>query len=130
MLKFIVALKRKPGMTPEEFRKHYETSHVEKAVELFAHLMVEYRRNYFTSSVAFSDRDPERAGRPQPEGHDVITEIYLKDQAALDEFVKALSAPEIKNWFIEDEKKFLDRDASRMGVVEIVESRVGNQARR
>ena len=128
MLKFIVALKRKPGMTSEEFRNHYESSHVAKAVELFAHLMIEYRRNYFTSSVAFSDRDPERAGHPQPDGHDVITEIYLKDQAALDEFLKALNKPDIKSWFIEDERKFVDRDASRMGIVEIVESRVGNRA--
>jgi len=125
MIKVILTLKRKPGMTPEAFRKHYESSHVTEAIKRFGHLMVEYRRNYVTMSAALSDTDPENAGRPQPEAYDVVTELYLKDQAALEEFSRILNTPEIKQWFVEDEKRFLDRDASRMSVVEIVHSRVG-----
>ena len=125
MIKVILTLKRKPGMTPEAFREHYESSHVTEAINRFGHLMVEYRRNYVTMSGALSDTDPERAGKPQPEAYDVVTELYLKDQSALEEFSRILNTPEIKQWFVEDEKRFLDRDASRMSVVEIVHSRVG-----
>ena len=128
MIKLVLTLKRKPGMTHEDFRAYYEKSHVEQAVKLFGHLMLAYRRNYLPTSAALCDGDPERVGKPQPEGVDVVTEVIFKDQASFDEFARKFNAPEINQWFVEDEKRFFDREASRMGIVEIVESDLGGSS--
>ena len=48
-IKVIAMVKRRPDLTPAQFRDGYENSHSRIAVELFGHLWLDYRRNYLTA---------------------------------------------------------------------------------
>ena len=50
MVKGIALLKRKPGLTPAEFREHYEEVHAPLALSLFPTIR-KYVRNYITTSI-------------------------------------------------------------------------------
>jgi hypothetical protein len=85
MVKLIFLLKRKPGITPEQFRAHYENSHSRHAQKYIGHLLIGYHRNYpifatlnpsevppGTRPVPYSETAaitrpyrPRRAARPQ-----------------------------------------------------------------
>ena len=121
MIKIICSLKRKRGLTRQQFREYYESSHAVMAIKEQGHLMVGYRRNYLMDPMPRLT-DPENERQVDDEGPDVITEICLRDQAALEEFGKIFNDPAKHQMFIDDEKRFLDRDASRWGICEIVEN--------
>ena len=48
MFKVIWLLRRKPGITIEQFRAHYENSHARLAQKYFGDLLLSYKRNYET----------------------------------------------------------------------------------
>lgn len=99
MVKGIALVKRKPGLSLEEFRDHYEQVHAPLARSLFPSLK-RYVRNYVTATP-FSAGDEESQ-------FDCITEQWFEDmqgfQAMVNEF-----AGESGRAIREDEKKFLDR---------------------
>ena len=85
-IKMIVMVKRKAGLTPEQFRDGYENSHARIATDLFGHLWLAYRRNYLISGRKFSDdRDMTRRRDADEIGFDAISEFILRDEAALEE---------------------------------------------
>src|SRR3546814_6109399 len=51
LLKLVALLKRRPGMTLDEFRDYYETTHSKFAEPLKGGLAVRYVRRYFTPIV-------------------------------------------------------------------------------
>ncbi|MDE8650994.1 EthD domain-containing protein [Novosphingobium album (ex Liu et al. 2023)] len=55
MQRVFVLLKRKPGMTFEAFREHYENGHALLGEKYFGHLFVSYRRNYIPSGTRLLD---------------------------------------------------------------------------
>ena len=73
-IKVIVMLKRKPGLSPEEFRHKYETGHAPLAVKLFGHLWTEYRRNYLGAANSFVDVK----GAPVAGSVDTISALILR----------------------------------------------------
>jgi hypothetical protein len=123
MIKLVILLKKREGMTSEQFRQHYENSHAYHAVRHFGHLWVEYRRNYPLSSSSFAAADGaiDSAVDSVPD-YDAVTEIVLRDQAALDEFLRLLSMPETRAFFSEDEARFTDRERSKFMVCDVVQS--------
>ena len=116
MITYILLLKRKKGMTRAEFRHHYETSHVMLAKKFLGHLFLDYRRHFPIDSIKPSGEEAWFAD----EGFDAITKVDFKDQAAFDEFKRLCSLPHIKEALVEDEKRFLDREAVRVQVCEEV----------
>ncbi|RZK03982.1 MAG: hypothetical protein EOO76_00270 [Novosphingobium sp.] len=84
-IKRIVMVKRKQGLTPDQFREGYENSHSRIAVELFGHLWLEYRRNYLTSGYSFEPGSGDGTGGPEEIGFDAVSEFVLRDAAALEE---------------------------------------------
>ena len=120
-------LKRKPGITLEQFRTHYETSHSRLAHAWFGHLLTGYHRNYVTAtfestvqadgSVSFGPVEPE---------WDCIAEWMMADEAAFDEINRILTAPEVRAVFNEDEKRFADRTAFRLVRVDVVDDGTGD----
>ena len=50
MFKVIWLLRRKPGITMDQFRNHYENSHARLAQKYFGDLMLSYKRNYKTET--------------------------------------------------------------------------------
>lgn len=80
-IKMLVLVRRKAGLTPEQFRDGYENSHSRIAVRLFGHLWLSYRRNYLTGARNF-DGGSEGIDAV---GFDAISEFVLRDEAAAEE---------------------------------------------
>lgn len=121
MIKIIYFLKRKVGTTPDEFRAHYESSHVVLAKKHIGHLLIDYVRNYPTFALLNPSNIPEGTEPvPYDIGYDCITEMHVENQAAVDEMTRIFNDPEINPILVEDELKFLDRDQTVMIMVEVV----------
>ncbi len=120
-MKMIVMVKRKTGLTPQQFRDGYEGSHSRIAVELFGHLWSSYRRNYLTSGYAFEPIG-NVAGADEV-GFDAVSEFVLKDAGARAEMgrIAALHEARIK----EDEAKWFDQTRSFLVACETVEEGLG-----
>lgn len=101
-------LKRKPGVTFEHFRNHYETRHSVLGQQYFGHLMTGYTRNYNVREEG-SDRYDSMLS-----DYDCVTEWEFPDEAAFEEFLGVLGDPEIGAIFREDETHFLDSAATRL----------------
>ena len=104
-VKKIVMVKRKAGLTPEEFRRGYETSHSRIAIELFGHLWTSYHRNYLTSGYAFEPGG--NAAGPAEIGFDAVSEFVLRNAEAMAEMgrIAMLHHERIK----EDEARWFDQ---------------------
>jgi len=121
MVKIIYFLKRKKGTTPEQFRAHYESSHVVLAKKYIGHLLTDYIRNYPTFALLNPSELPEGAEPvPYDIGYDCITEMHVENQAAVEEMTRIFNDPEINPILVEDELKFLERDQTVMIMVEVV----------
>jgi hypothetical protein len=112
MAKLLFFLKRKPGLTPEQFREHYE-NHAPLAQKYIGHLLTGYARNY----PVFAALDPTHAPagtQPAPYdiGYDAICEMRVKDDAAVDEIGRIFNDPEIGPILNADTGKFLDTKAT------------------
>jgi uncharacterized protein (TIGR02118 family) len=116
MIKLIILLKRKPGLSREEFRRHYETRHAPLAMKYLDHLLLDYRRNYPQrefSYLASNSTTMESGG-----SYDAVAEMVVQDTAALEEMYRILADPEVKSVIGKDEATFLDRDSIRIMVCE------------
>ncbi|MCW1383611.1 EthD domain-containing protein [Novosphingobium sp. KCTC 2891] len=121
MIKTIYFLKRKPGITPEEFRAHYESSHVLLAEKYIGHLLQDYIRNYPTFALLNPSNIPAgTVPAPYDIDYDCITEMHVADQAAIEEMTRIFNDPAINPILVEDELKFLDRDKTVMIMVDVV----------
>ena len=71
MLKFMVVVYRRPDMTVDDFRRHFEQVHGPLAKNLPG--LKKYVQNYASA-------DPER----ESPGWDAIVELYFNDRAAME----------------------------------------------
>lgn len=109
MAKIIFFLKRKPGITPEQFRTHYENSHVRYAQKYIGHLLTGYVRSYPTFAMLDPSNVPAGTEpKPYDIGYDCITEMRVKDMADIEEIGSIFNDPQIQPILKEDERKFLD----------------------
>lgn len=113
MLKVLHFIKRKPHLTHEQFRDHFERSHAAMAIKFCGHLFTAYQRNYFDTAYHGGDsRDPDSSYGPKPAGWDLISEWILPDEAALHEIYRIMQEPGIDELFHADEDRFIDREAT------------------
>jgi hypothetical protein len=112
-IKILWMLKRKPGISPAQFREHYERSHAAIARKYVGHLLLSYTRNYQTEAWGGTATDPG-GFRQRPFAYDCITELVLADEAAFEEMGRIFAAPAASAELIEDELEFLDREATFM----------------
>ena len=122
-VKVIFLLKRKADLTPQQFRAHYESSHVKLAQKYIGHLIVGYKRNY-PQFATLNPSSVPAGSQPAPYdiGYDCITELWFKDEAALAEVARILGDPVIHPILAADELKFLQPDATVMIVSEEVDT--------
>jgi hypothetical protein len=122
-VKVIFFLKRKTGTTTESFRAHYESSHVKLAQKYIGHLLLDYKRNYPKFATLNPSNVPAGA-QPAPYdiGYDCITEMWVKDEAALAEVSRIFNDPVINPVLVADELRFLQRDATVMLVSEEIDT--------
>lgn len=109
--KTIALLKAKPGLSRAAFIDYYETRHAPLVRALMPGI-VDYRRNYVQTEGAFAFAETPAFD------YDSVTEIWLRDRAAYDAAIAAVSHPEAAARLAADEENFLDRARTRMFVVE------------
>ncbi len=110
MLKILNFLVRRPGLTPQQFREHYENSHVPLAFKTFPQIL-EHHRYYATEGGAMFP-----PGVEQP--WDAVVAITLKDRQGLEDMFALLADPELSREIVEDGDKFLDGPKCGMLIVE------------
>lgn len=113
MVRIAFFLKRKSGLTPEEFRTYYEEQHAPLARRLLP-LFQEYTRNYIQHDKSYSP--PHMKG--QNLQFDVLTQITFATQADYDLQLEMLKDPDLAAELTADEEKFIDRGATVFFVVE------------
>jgi len=96
MIKAVSLIKRKPGISREEFKEHYEEVHVPLALQHFP--FMRYVRNYVIIPPGVEEPD-----------FDCITEVWFADMEACQAAAEFSVSPEYKV-ISDDEEKFMDRD--------------------
>lgn len=110
-LKLYALLKRKPGMSLDDFIAYYETYHA-RLGERFVTTMSSYRRLFLRPVAVPLDRPGAEAA------YDVVTELCFPDESALEAAAAAFSTPEILKTIAEDEAKFVEPISRRLVSVE------------
>jgi uncharacterized protein (TIGR02118 family) len=106
VIKVIVMIRKRPDITTEQFRHHYETVHAPLVDELLPYYAT-YRRNYVDGPVR---------GRSEPEC-DVFTELEFATASHYEGWLAALARPDVLARIRADEANFLDSGATRMWAV-------------
>lgn len=111
MIKLVFLLKRRAGMSFDDFKKYYETRHAVLGRK-FLPTAVRYQRRFLQAYGA-------PAGYENPDdGYDCITEMWFTDRAALDAAMAGASTPDVAAILAEDEEKLFDRNKIRFYLVE------------
>lgn len=111
MIKLIALLKKKAGLSREDFIAYYEMRHAPLAMQITA-MGHDYRRNYMRT-LRLEGKEVNTA----PE-YDVITEVWFHDQQAYEQFSASMQVRDIRAQIVADEEQFLDRSASRIFIVD------------
>ena len=106
MIKVFGYLRRRPGLTPQEFADYYEHNHVPLVLSK-AFMPTVYKRNYIQRGDAFNIEGDEIC-------FDCMTELVFADRDDLLAWVTSLGADEIAR----DEENFIDRTTTRAYVVD------------
>ena len=108
MIKSMALIKRKPGLSMEEFIQHYEEVHAPLALKLLP-AFKRYVRNYVINAPGAEEAD-----------FDCITEFWFDDIEGALAVTEALGdyKTEIGKIFLEDEEKFQDRGKTRTFLVD------------
>ncbi len=114
MIKTVGLLKKRTGMTTEEFRAYYETYHRLIGEKYLCGYASKYMRRFLNP----------QPGRPQPDEpeFDVILEIWYPDAETQAACADVLSQPDVLKEITEDEEKLFDRDHMRFFTVDEFES--------
>ncbi|AEG50871.1 Ethyl tert-butyl ether degradation EthD [Sphingobium chlorophenolicum L-1] len=112
MLKIVVLMKKKAGMSRADFIDHYENVHSVLGRKYLGHLFLNYVRNYPQGPML-----PGGAGESSTP-YDCITEIWLRDEAALNEMRAIIARPDVSAVLKADEQLFQDKAESHFLIVE------------
>ncbi len=115
MIKLVMPMKRRPGMTVSEFREYYESRHRLIGEKYLRGHATRYVRRYLSPQT---DRD----GIQRDAEYDVILEIWYPSQSAFEQCASALSTPEAAAEIAADEAKLFDLSKMRSYLVEECES--------
>jgi EthD domain len=135
VFKLVCMMKRKPGMSRQEFRDYYETHHAPMGDVAMATAKRYVRRYLQPLSELEWDEGLKNAmlniGGPGVLGtdgaeFDVVTEAWFEDRAAFEQAFRAMGKPDFLANALADEANFLDMTCSRMFTVEERESRLKN----
>ena len=103
MLKLMVLLKRKQGMSMRDFIDYYETNHARIGERVAGGLAVKYSRRYLMpmhDMIAVETKEPE---------FDCAMEMWFESREKYDAMIKRCAEPDMVKLIVDDESKFLDR---------------------
>src|SRR5690554_81689 len=109
MVKAIFLIRRKPDLSVEEFRTHYENQHVDIALKYIRPYLKGYHRNYPDNSLSYLEtvENSESGGSPQF-NYDCVTEMWFENEERLQSMLDRLSEPDARAEIGADEELFLD----------------------
>ena len=116
MFKAIVLIRRKPGMSREDFIDYYENNHAPLGASKVPNL-VKYVRHYirpFGNDVYAADAEPP---------YDVLTEIWFENEEEFHKGMAYLSEPETAALIGADEEKLFDKSSIRFMTMEDYETK-------
>jgi hypothetical protein len=116
MLKLVTLIKRKPGLSMQEFIEHYESGHRLLGERYLKPHACRYVRR-FLHPVGIVEREAQA-----DPAYDVLMEIWFADQAAYDAAMQDLAEPAVAQEIAEDEERLFDRDSICSFLVEEYES--------
>jgi hypothetical protein len=119
-MKMVMFFTRKPGLTDEQFREHYETRHAPLAMRLFP-FFKDYRRNYVRHDLAHARAD---GGFNPPVGFDCLTELTFRSRADYERMVELMADPAVRSQVIEDEERVFDRGKTVVFMVDELASAI------
>ncbi|KAJ2997229.1 hypothetical protein NUW58_g714 [Xylaria curta] len=130
----LVFLSRKPGTTPEQFRKYYADSHLPMVRQLTgSHFPILHTQRYVhrteTSGDGNTQRNPSTPatiflGKQSDFDYDVVVTLEFKDAAAFNAHYEYVQQPDIAAKIVADEERFLDRSQTLTAVLgDIIEMR-------
>jgi uncharacterized protein (TIGR02118 family) len=122
MFKWIVQIRKKAGMSREEFIDYYENKHEPLIRRLLPRYPI-YRRNYLVFDDPMLKID-NRGGDADYAGYDVLTESVFPTRADAEAFMAAFAQPEVFAAIKADEANFVEPGHAKMFVVEVYQSRI------
>ena len=102
VFKIVLLMKRRAGISVEDFRNYYENRHVPLAMK-YSQGIKRYVRRYL---------DPQPHPETGPGGelaYDVITELWFEDEATFRETLAYVTTTIMPDDIVEDEKNLFDR---------------------
>lgn len=116
-IKLVTLLRRKDGMTLDEFKDYYESVHARIGEKYLAPHASRYFRRFLhpVPGSSTSEDSPERT-------YDVVMEIWFPDQAAFDAAFRDLGTAEAQAEIVADELKLFDREYIHSYIVDEHES--------
>ena len=120
MIKLLIFMKRKPGLSRQEFIDYYENNHIVLIAKHFGEFQADYRRSYPEEAAPFGltgvadSQEDAKAGVE----FDVLTEIWLKDRATMDAMFAKNAQPDVAAEVAADEENFVDRASVRFYISE------------
>jgi hypothetical protein len=115
--KLLIFLKRRPGLSREEFRSYYESNHAPLCLKYMAGVE-RYVRRYLEPAP----------GMPEMEA-DVITEVWFRHRTALDHVLATAAQDQLPPDVLADEQHLFDRSKSRFCAVTECETEFAPAAR-
>lgn len=117
MIKTIAFLKRKAGLSREQFIRHYEAVHAPLILSV-APQVCEYRRNFLLPEGAII------APGAAAVDFDVVTELWYPDRESFEAAMAAFTSTANAARIAADEEQLFDRAYTRFYVVEERSSRI------
>ena len=111
MFKAVCLLKRRPGMSFEDFVDYYENHHAKLAAK-WVPTQRQYHRRYIRPTV-----NPI-TGEAVELDYDVITEMWFENEAAFRDAMAVLSSPEAQAEIVADEERLFDRSKICFGTLD------------
>ncbi|MFC4594545.1 EthD domain-containing protein [Sphingobium tyrosinilyticum] len=121
MHKLMMFMKRKEGISFEDFRAHYENVHIPMVARWVGPYMTDFKRYYPKNAVNLYAGRPDADQAPLDDGgvdYDAVSIYTIKDEAALQEILRISSDPEFTQLVTKDEANFADRGRSRQTLTE------------
>ena len=115
MIKVVLLVRRKPGISREEFRRYYESRHAPLAASQLRSC-VRYVRNFVVEDVA---GDPD---------FDCVTEFWYEADGPWSEARQHIASEAGRRTLADDEAEFMDRDSMRVVVVAECETAIDSPA--
>ena len=102
MIKLIMPMKRKPGLSADEFRDYYESRHRLIGEKYLSGYATRYLRRY-------PQPTPGRDGNIHEPEYDVFLEVWYKDEAAMQACGLVMRGKEAAEEILTDEENLFDK---------------------